>query len=99
MAAFTNQGIRFHKATESPGKRPFYLFFKVKGRKHQLCDLYRFKNGGIIPAECNFGKTHDGRQKLPIMWVYAKDITNIVTDDLIAQNESKAWAWYDKNKT
>ena len=40
-----------HPATESPGKKSVYIFFRVKGHRKLLCELIRFWHPDVRPAE------------------------------------------------
>lgn len=97
MAAIEHK-IKWHKATEAPKKNvSFYLLFKVGKQKYPLCSIMKFHKPGIIPAECDFGRTAQGEQKLPILWAYASQIEPLITDEVIADAKNKAWAWYEED--
>lgn len=99
--AVIEQKIKWHKATEAPQKnRPIYLLFKVGKRKYPLCRLMTFHNDGVVPAECDFGKTETKESQLPILWTYADQIAPVITSKVlaaaVAEAEAAAWAWYKK---
>ena len=94
LSTAIEQTIKWHKATESPGTATIYLLFKVGTQKYPLCSIIKFHKSGVIPAECDFGRTAQGEQKLPILWAYASQIEPLITDDIIADAKNTAWAWY-----
>lgn len=91
------QTIKWHKATESPNKATIYILFKVGKNKYPICSIIKFRKSGIIPAECDFGRTRQGEQKLPILWAYASQVEPLVTDEIIADAKNAAWAWYKED--
>ena len=90
--------IKWHRATEAPKKNvPIYLLFKVGVRKYPLCRLITFHRSGIVPAECDFGKTENQEPQLPILWAYASQLEPLITDEVIADAKNTAWAWYKED--
>lgn len=86
----------WHKATESPGKRPIYLLCKHGKHKHLVAHHIQFYNSGIIPAECDLGLDAKGNQQLPVAWAFAEEITKKIPQQFITDAENAAWAWYGK---
>lgn len=90
--------VKWHKAIEAPKKNvQIYLLFKVGKRKYPLCRLMTFHNSNVVPAECDFGKAETQEPQLPIMWAYASQIEPLITDEIVAEAKSAAWAWYKED--
>ncbi|MBR6031361.1 MAG: hypothetical protein IKP36_05290 [Bacteroidaceae bacterium] len=87
----------WHPATKSPGKKYVYVLFKVKGHKVLTCELIRFLSEGVTPATVAF-KMSDGTPKLAVAWAYAEELACTITDGMIAEAKSAAWAWYKEEE-
>lgn len=85
-----------HPATESPGKKSVYIFFRVKGHRKLLCELIRFWHPDVRPAEVAFKMDDRKTQKLAVGWMYADELASVITKRMEKAAESCAWAWYNK---
>lgn len=72
-----------HPATDSPGKRAFYLFFlDPRGSSPIMMQLARFLSPRVTPSTVVW--EIDGYQRLPLFWIYK--------DDFLKAIEYSKWA-------
>lgn len=43
------------------------------------------------------GKAETQEPQLPIMWAYASQIGQLITDEIVAEAKFAAWAWYKED--
>lgn len=61
-----------HPATESPGKKFFYLFFlDPRGRNPVMMERTRFLSPNVTPSTVVWEV--EGYQRLPLFWIYESD--------------------------
>ena len=66
-----------HPATDSPGKRAFYLFFlDPRGRNPIMMKLTRFLSPNVTPSTVVW--KIGGYQRLPLFWIYKRDFLNAI---------------------
>ena len=66
-----------HPATDSPGKRAFYLFFlDPRGRNTIMMELTRFLSPNVTPSTVVW--KIGGYQRLPLFWIYKDDFLKAI---------------------
>lgn len=88
--------IKWHPATESPGKKRFVGAFIKKGRneKHMTFVPIRYFCSGILPCETRTAKD----EELCVAWAYYKDFIKGITPKMIADAKLRAWGWWNEKE-
>ena len=87
--------IKWHPATESPGKRRVIMAFTKKGLKagQYLFTPVRYFSEGIIPTDHEF-KDAGGDKMLPVAWTYYNDAIKGVTGQMCKDAADAAARWW-----
>ena len=92
--------IKWHPATESPGKRRVIMAFTKKDLKpgQYLFTPVRYFNKGIIPAEGEF-KDADGQKMLPVAWTWYNNAIKGITEKMCRNAALATWGWWPDDNT
>ena len=87
--------IKWHPATESPGKRRTLMAFTMKHlkAKQYIFMPVRQMSPNVIPAECVF-KDDKGRKQLPVAWCYYDEVIKGITERMCRDASAYAWGWW-----
>jgi len=84
--------IKWHPATESPGKKRFVGAFIKKGRSEDrpTFKVIRYFQDGVVPCE----RCEEGGDELCVAWTDYKELIKGITPTMIANAKRGAWGWW-----
>lgn len=91
--------LRWHPATERPGKCRILMAFTKKSLKpgQYLFMPVRYFSDRVIPAEGEF-RDHDGEKMLPVAWMYYYEAIKGITEQMAHDAALYAWGWWPDDK-
>ncbi len=91
--------VKWHPASESPGKRRVVIAFTRKDLKRgqYLFNPVRYFQDGIIPAQTEFRDLNDNKI-LPVAWTYYTDAVSGITAEMLRSSASAARDWWTEEK-
>lgn len=95
MKPMEKKTIKWHPATESPGKKRFVGAFIRKGRSEDKLTfkVIRYLNDGVVPCEC----IKEEVDELCVAWTDYKDLIKGITPTMIANAKCGAWGWWKED--
>lgn len=84
--------IKWHPATESPGKKRFVGAFIKKGRSEDQLTfkVIRYFKDGVVPCEM----CEEGGDELCVAWTDYKELISGITPTMIVDAKRGAWGWW-----